>query len=264
MHWLKDWYFCTFDSEGLSGGLLSAWTPKLKSLSSSLLPSNIIVDVLDYVSNCSFRIINLYGLYVDRIPFWNDLSNNGFLSLQNLILGGDFNFTLSLKEVWGEHPRYDPQEILFSHWIESNHLIDLLPQKLSQTWCNGRKGSSLVAKLLDHFLNEDMIGPWVLKSKVLVGGISDHMPISIEFSPKGSKPPAPFKFNHRWLMEEYYKNMICSVWRPLEDNLESFHMFQFVEKLARAKKESISWAKKHNARGKNLFHQMWKLRLESC
>jgi hypothetical protein len=71
--------------------------------------------------------MNLYGTYTDRIPFWNDLSNNKIHELRNLILGGDLNFTLSLEEVWGVRPRYDPQEGFFSHYIELNQLIYLMP-----------------------------------------------------------------------------------------------------------------------------------------
>lgn len=53
--WLKDWAFCSFDSKGLSGGLLSAWSPKLKTISSSLFPSGILLDLLDSDSS-AFRI----------------------------------------------------------------------------------------------------------------------------------------------------------------------------------------------------------------
>jgi hypothetical protein len=39
--------------------------------------------------------------YKDREPFWQQLSDSGLLCEDNLIIGGDLNFTLSAREVWG-------------------------------------------------------------------------------------------------------------------------------------------------------------------
>jgi hypothetical protein len=77
-------------------------------------------------------------------------------------------------------------EVFFTHWIEENHLIDLEPPKLSQTWRNGRKGEYLVAKRLDRFLiSEDLLeNPWTFKSWVVVGGMFDHMSHSVEYRKK--------------------------------------------------------------------------------
>jgi hypothetical protein len=58
----------------------------------------------------------------------------------NIILGGDLNFTLWEREFWGHYPRRDPQEYFFKNWICKNWLVDLEPVKLSFTWSNGRKG----------------------------------------------------------------------------------------------------------------------------
>jgi hypothetical protein len=56
------------------------------------------------------------------------------------------------------HPRKDAHEGFFAHWIEENHLIDLKPPKLSQTWRNVRKGEKMVSKRLDRFLiSKDML-----------------------------------------------------------------------------------------------------------
>jgi hypothetical protein len=81
--------------------------------------------------------------------------SHGLLQAQNVIIGGDLNFTLSLKEVCGRHPRRDPMEGFFIHWIVSHQLVDLEPPKVSQTWRNGHKGDDLVAKRLDMFLIAD-------------------------------------------------------------------------------------------------------------
>jgi hypothetical protein len=113
----------------------------------------------------------------------------------------------------------------------------------------------MVAKCLDHFLisHDFPTGPWVLKYKVLVGGLLEHMWITLEDASKGPKPPAPFKFNQRWIFEHDYKCLIRYVWKPLKINVERSYMFQFVEILARFKKEYIACDKNHNAKDKELF-----------
>jgi hypothetical protein len=113
----------------------------------------------------------------------------------------------------------------------------------------------MVAKRLDHFLiSEDLtVGPWVLKYKVLVGGLSDHMSIVLEVASKGPKPPTPFKFNHRWLLEEDYKCLIRSMWKPLKKIWKAHTCFNLQIIWSGTKKVSIAWAKNHNAKAKELF-----------
>ena len=52
-------------------------------------------------SSFSFNVVNVYGLYLDRIPFWENLANVGIFNHPNMVLGGDMIFTTSLREVWG-------------------------------------------------------------------------------------------------------------------------------------------------------------------
>jgi hypothetical protein len=162
---------------------------------------------------------------------------------------GDLNFTLSLKEVRGQNPHQDPMESFFSCWLEKHHLLDMPPKKLSHTWSNGRKGSVLVAKLLDHFfyfISEGMLEKqWEILSRVAIGGLSYHFPIVLEVSKGGSSRPLLMKFNHRWLKEEAYRKLVGDSWIPLfEDSGESY-MHQFDENLGKIKKITISWAKEY-------------------
>ena len=84
-------------------------------------------------------------------------------------------------------------ESFFAHWIENHHLVDLEPPKLSQTWRNGRKGDDLVTKRLDRFfiVEKNMENPLIIKTSILVGGVSDHMPILIRISKRVPKPLLP-------------------------------------------------------------------------
>ena len=62
--------------------------------------------------------------------FWEALFDSGYLSRQNIILGGDLNLTLNLKEIWGEAARSDPLGNFFSQCFENAHLVDVEPVKL--------------------------------------------------------------------------------------------------------------------------------------
>jgi hypothetical protein len=54
-----------------------------------------------------FMVLNVYGPTQDRIPFWENLLNKYFLKNEDLILGGDLNYSLGMAESWGQraHPR---------------------------------------------------------------------------------------------------------------------------------------------------------------
>ena len=52
-------------------------------------------------------IINMYAPYKDRDCFSTSLSDSGLLSVENLILEGDLNFTMSLAEIWGHRAKLD-------------------------------------------------------------------------------------------------------------------------------------------------------------
>jgi hypothetical protein len=67
------------------------------------------------------------------------------------VVGGDFNLTLSLWEVWGSHPRADMKR-LFQDFFEKAKLVDIEPVKLSPTWRNFRTEEEEVAKRLECFL----------------------------------------------------------------------------------------------------------------
>jgi hypothetical protein len=89
----------------------------------------------------------------------------------------------------------------FAHFLDSSHLVDIKPPKVSSTWCNGRKGTKAISKCIDIFLlSESMVGgPWTLESSVNSRSLSDHFPIILNLVPKELKPPYPLKFNHIWL-----------------------------------------------------------------
>jgi hypothetical protein len=172
-----------------------------------------------------------------------------------MVLGGDLNFTLSLREVWGSRPRQDPQEVFFTNSIEKHKLTWF---KISQTWRIRRKGKDAVAKRLDHFLlsKNIMEKNWKIKSKVVVGGISDHMPIMLEVCIPSRILPAPMKFNHAWLNANDYKELVKGFWSPLSDSFEGSFMSQFARNIYTVSQATKEWAKEYNKKLKRIYAKL--------
>jgi hypothetical protein len=98
---LPHWYFCGVDSIRLSGGIFSAWNPRKADFSAYLIPVGIMLDGHVKDLDRSMKLIKCYGSYSDREVFWEAIKREGLFKEQNLILGGDINFTTSIREVWG-------------------------------------------------------------------------------------------------------------------------------------------------------------------
>lgn len=129
-----------------------------------------------------------------------------------MVLGGDLNFTLSLREVWGSNPREDRQKGFFLSFMEAESLVDLEPVKFSPTWRNFRTGNDVVDKRLDCFLISEKLMDMglIFKAKIEEGGSLDHRPISLFWSSKADSPPVPLKINQVWLAEEDFRKLVAS------------------------------------------------------
>jgi hypothetical protein len=110
-----------------------------------------------------------------------------------MVIGGDLNFILSLREFWGSHPKEDRQCGFFISFLESLNLTDMEPVNLSPTWTKLRTGRDEVVKQLDRFLVTEKFLEKGLRfiSKVEEGGSSDHHPISMRWSPSPVSTPLP-------------------------------------------------------------------------
>jgi hypothetical protein len=88
------------------------------------------------------------------------------------VVGGYLNFSLLLRDVWGDNPKEDHLRGFFLSFLEDLHLVDMEPIKLSPTWRNFITGKEVVAKRLDKFLvSETMLATGIrLKSLVAKGG----------------------------------------------------------------------------------------------
>lgn len=76
-------------------------------------------------------------------------------STENLIIGGDLNFSIGYAESWGHWAQRDPLSDYFSSILEHHSLIDIPAAKLHATWRNNRVGDYSLARRLDRFLVKD-------------------------------------------------------------------------------------------------------------
>ena len=129
--------------------------------------------------NHSIQILNCYGRYLDRQSFWEVVEKENFLKDNNLVVVGDLNLTLSMREVWSSSERFDPLSSFFIDIFRNQNPMDVQLVVLGLTWTNKRIGYEGIAKRSDRFLcSGDFLNSlykyisWILKHQ-----ISEHFPI---------------------------------------------------------------------------------------
>jgi exonuclease III len=92
--WIKNWSFCSINIKGHLGVLIIGWSSDCKALSSwSIISIKLNIKYINF----SFTLVNVYGPYADRIPYWEDLKTAGAFNDPLIVVGGDMNFSLSLR-----------------------------------------------------------------------------------------------------------------------------------------------------------------------
>jgi hypothetical protein len=76
---LPNWYSCGVNSNGLSGGLLSVWNPKKVDFNAYLTFARIMLEGIIKGLDKKLKLINCYGLYLDREVFWENIKREGLL-----------------------------------------------------------------------------------------------------------------------------------------------------------------------------------------
>lgn len=75
----------------------------------------------------------------------------------NLIMGGDINFTISHVEYCGHNEQLDPLYEFMEKHLEQHHIIDIPMNKKQPTWRNRRIGEASLDQRLDHFLTKESL-----------------------------------------------------------------------------------------------------------
>ena len=183
----------------------------------------IILDIL--LDNTIYTIANLYaptrGFEKEQITVFRSLCSalNDF-SLENVLLGGDFNLYLnprldkldSMPET-NDNPNYRAEVLSL---LESSGYIDLWrtlnPHARIFTWCRGKAKSRL-----DYFITSEHFLNTFSEVTILPGIHSDHslLKFSLNSSASKHKPGRGFwKFNVSLLHDDNYvkeiKNIIAS------------------------------------------------------
>lgn len=145
-YFLHGWNFVSIDGQGHLGGLISGWNDLIFIEASTCFTSRILIQGKSKVDQNCFKLLNLYGPYINRREFWDDLRHNDFWSDENLIIGGDLNFIISDSERWGFNSRSDSLASYFCYILEEAHLVDVETIPLKPTWSNRRAGEVGIAK----------------------------------------------------------------------------------------------------------------------
>jgi len=190
-------------------------------------------------------VLNIYGPYLNRVPYWVSLLSKDFVVDHDVVLGGDFNLSLGNAEIWGPKATPDSLANFFIQTFAQKDFLDIEPIKVSPTWRNRRSCEDRIAKRLDRFLVADSLVQRVelVRQWVGCGGISDHSPIFFELKGRARKPPSPFKFNPRWLKDASFCELVRSLWIPIPQDSQEFVGVLFMENLHRVKQATIIWAK---------------------
>ena len=108
-------------------------TPDLLVLNLIVLLGGILLEGHFKGFDGVIKLLNVYGPYKDRQSFWDNIYKLGLLNLENLILGGDLNFTLGPSEVWGGRQADDPLWYYLADLFQSVELVDVIADFSSPT-----------------------------------------------------------------------------------------------------------------------------------
>jgi len=98
------------------------------------------------------RLNNIYGPCHSREVFWERLFNAYFMQADNMIIGGNLNFSLGISKSWGNRAQTDPLTTFFEIMMDSHDLLNIDSENIVPTWRNRRTGEDALARRLDHFL----------------------------------------------------------------------------------------------------------------
>lgn len=140
------WHLVATDAASRSRGKDVLWDPRLASIHTFSFFGGIILTSFFRGFGHMTNLINLYTPNHDWSSFWRRMEKTVMLSLDSLIIVGDFNYTLCARETWGIKGRFDPLENFLWNLIGESNLIDIFFEKEGLTWLNGQKRVKLIGK----------------------------------------------------------------------------------------------------------------------
>ena len=235
-------------SRGASGGIATLWDPSFVEIVSSVSSTHwIFTEILFKDSNLRLSLFNVYAPMApsEKLLCWNSLNDHMASSqLDNFVIAGDLNITLSAEEKKGGIIVRDPAREWLEDIISDWDLEDIKPSKGKYTWNNKRLGPGHIAARLDRFLVQQSIHVlgFDLSSSILPFSASDHKPIALSLSKDQDLGPIPFRFNPAWISSEGFLDIVETAWKS---NVRGSAFFVWEEKLRIVKKSLKAWAKLH-------------------
>lgn len=120
--WMPSWTFHALDAYGRFGGIAIGFSNKTIDLIKMWGCRGFIsVDIYSISLETELRVINLYGPCLDRANFWRRLLASSNFQVDNIILGGDLNFSLGFRESWGHLAQVDGLTNAITSLLEDHH-----------------------------------------------------------------------------------------------------------------------------------------------
>jgi hypothetical protein len=194
------------------------------------------------------EVFSLFNVYVpvnagEKKLCWDsirDLADEGVL--ENTIIAGDLNISLSQSEKRGGCIVRDPTREWVEDLIQDWDLLDVKPSRGKYTWSNKQVGPGHIAARLDRFLLQSsylLLGIDV-KMKILPNSTSDHKPIMLVLTPQRNLGPIPFRFSPLWINQKDFLKKVEEIWRM---SVTGSPFYVWEEKLRRVKSALKRWAK---------------------
>ena len=94
-NWFFGWSFVALDVRGRSGGLAMGWdTRVVKALNIWGMESVLGMTMQGLDHGDPIDVFNIYGPYINRIPFWDNIFQLDLFCGDLVVIGGDLNFSL--------------------------------------------------------------------------------------------------------------------------------------------------------------------------
>lgn len=150
---LSGWKFLAMYYTGISGGLAIGYNPSTIKAQATWGGQGFMgIDLFSANLGYSLRIVNIYDPCHQRENFWNHLLGLSIFSADNIIIGGDLNFSLGYGESWGSTAQVDSIIGYMSDLLKRHNLIDVPMHKPLITWRNRRIREVALARRLDKYI----------------------------------------------------------------------------------------------------------------
>lgn len=159
----------------------------------------------------------------------------------NIVIAGDLNILLDLKEKRGGNNNKDLLLPLVEDIIQQWDLLDLKPKKGRYTWNNNRTGVAHISARLDRFLVQStlLMDKRIVSTRILPKLTSDHKPILLQLDEEETLGPIPFRFSPLWIEQEGFMEVIGKGWSITVNRSPSYVWEQKIKATKAALKERV-------------------------